>query len=112
MNNLHDVLHHAGPKERKTLLATAPDLFTITRPRLFGAGVRPSPGAVSKNCQLDPDNESRIDWLVLALVESGAWSPELVLEGIASFRVRHSSAFQLRWIAGLETLLRETLPVR
>lgn len=112
VNNLLDVLHHAKPGARRKLLAGAPDLFTITLPRLFDAAVRPSLGAASRDHQLDPANPSRIDRQILALLKSGTWSPELVADGIARFRAHHTSAFQLRWVTGLETLLRQKLPVR
>lgn len=112
VNNLLDVLHHSRPEERMRLLAAAPDLFTITLPRLFDAEVRPSLGAASRDHQLPAAHEERIDELILTLVRSGTWSPELVADGIARFRAHHTSAFQLRWIKGLETLMGDLLPVR
>ncbi|MFJ6419119.1 hypothetical protein [Paeniglutamicibacter sp. NPDC091659] len=110
VNNLLSTLRWSKPRERAALFAAAPDLATITLPRLFDAEVRPSLGAAALDWQVDPASEDRIDRQILALVRNGMWTPELVLDGMARFRANHTSNFQLRWVAGLESLLAQKLP--
>lgn len=82
-----------------------PGLFTVTLPRLFTAGVKPSLGAASLDSKLPPGHRARIDGLVLRLVRSGVWDGAVVAGQVRDALAARDSLFQRRWLESLQERL-------